>query len=57
MESAIVLKKTLEMLESDYSQDPWGWDGLLRPVPGFGYFPEKVNTELDDMTKVHCSNH
>ena len=48
---------TLDMLESDYSQDPWGWDGNLIPVLGFGYFPDKVNIELDEMTKVHCSKH
>ena len=45
------------MLESDYSQEPWVWDGILRPVPGFGYFPDKVNIELDEMTKVNCSKY
>ena len=40
---------TIEMLESD----PWGWNGNLGSVPGFGYFPEKVNIELDEMTQVN----
>ena len=34
------------------SEDPWGWEGELTPVPGFGFFPHKVNDELDAMTKV-----
>ena len=45
----------VEMSGSDLQPDPWGWDGVLTTVPGFGYFPAKVNTELDDMTKVNSS--
>ena len=33
-------------------QDQWGWDGPLTPVPGFGFFPKRVNDELDHMTQV-----
>ena len=51
------MKITLDMLKSDYSQDPWGWDGNLIPVLGFGYFPDKVNIVLEEMTKLHCSKH
>lgn len=37
----------------EYSpSDQWGWDGQLSPVPGFGFFPGRVNSELDAMTKV-----
>ena len=32
--------------------DLWGWDGPLSPVSGFGFFPGRVNSELDAMTKV-----
>ena len=28
------------------------WDGPLTPVPGFGFYPKKVNDELDHMTQV-----
>lgn len=30
----------------------WEWDKNLTRVSGFGYFPEKVNKELDDVTEV-----
>ena len=30
----------------------WGWKDDLIPVQGFGYFPQKVNKELDDLTEV-----
>ena len=33
-------------------EDHWGWNGELTSVPGFGFFPQKVNDELDAMTKV-----
>ena len=33
-------------------QDMWGWGGSLTPVPGFGFFPKRVNDELDHMTQV-----
>ena len=33
-------------------EDYWGWNEDPIPVPGFGYFPSKVNQELDDLTEV-----
>ena len=33
-------------------QDQMGWVGPLTPVPGFGFFPKRVNDELDHMTQV-----
>ena len=30
----------------------WEWDRNLTRVSGFGYLPEKVNKELDDVTEV-----
>ena len=39
------------MQNQHHPEDLWGWDGELTPVPGFGFFPEMVNTELDAVTK------
>ena len=33
-------------------EDYWGWNEEIIPVPRFGYFPSKVNQELDDLTEV-----
>ena len=33
-------------------EDYWGWKDKLISVPGFGYFPPKVNDELDTLTEV-----
>ena len=33
-------------------EDYWGWKEKLISVPGFGYFPPKVNDELDALTEV-----
>ena len=33
-------------------EDPWGWRGPLVAVQGFGFSPQKVNAELDQMTQV-----
>ena len=34
-------------------QDQMDWDtGTLTPVPGFGFYPKRVNDELDHMTQV-----
>ena len=33
-------------------EDYWGWKDKLISVPGFGYFPPKVNDELDALTEV-----
>ena len=33
-------------------QDQMDWDGPLTPVPGFGFYPKRVNDELDHMTQV-----
>ena len=35
------------------NQDQMDWEtGTLTPVPGFGFFPKRVNDELDHMTQV-----
>ena len=34
------------------NQDHMAWDGPLTPVPGFGFYPKRVNDELDHMTQV-----
>jgi len=33
------------------AEDHWGWNNDLTPVIGFGFFPQKVNDELDAMTQ------
>ena len=33
-------------------QNEMEWDGPLTPVPGFGFYPKRVNDELDHMTQV-----
>ena len=33
--------------------DSWGWNKTLLAVPGFGFLPPRVNSELDHMTKVY----
>ena len=35
-----------------HDKDQMAWDGPLTPVPGFGFFPKRVNDELDHMTQV-----
>ena len=42
-----ILSKPMEDKE-----DYWGWKDKLISVPGFGYFPPKVNDELDTLTEV-----
>jgi hypothetical protein len=32
--------------------DQMEWDGPLTPVPGFGFYPKRVNDELVHMTQV-----
>ena len=48
----IVSGQTNKMFDDYEPSDLWGWDGHLTPVPGFGFFPGRVNHELDAMTKV-----
>ena len=31
----------------------WGWDRELISVPGFGFFPSKVDNELEALTEVN----
>ena len=33
----------------------WGWDQELISVPGFGFFPSKVDDELEALTEVRTS--
>ena len=32
-------------------QNQMDWDGPLTPVPGFGFYPKRVNVELDHILK------
>ena len=42
-----------DILETDdLPADSWGWNRTLLAVPGFGFLPPSVNSELDHMTKV-----
>ena len=34
------------------TEDDWDWKGPLVAVQGFGFLPQKVNAELDQMTQV-----
>ena len=34
------------------TEDEWDWKGPLVAVQGFGFLPQKVNAELDQMTQV-----
>ena len=35
-----------------YDEDLRDWSGPLSPIPGFGFFPEAVKDELEEMTQV-----
>ena len=50
--SDIVLFQRMDKLPAH----DWGWDGQLVPLPGFGFFPQRVRQELEDMANVRKSH-
>ena len=34
-----------------FKMDRWGWDSDLIPVLHFGYFPHKINEEINNITE------
>ena len=39
-------------MSTEEVEEYWEWNKNLTPIFGFGFFPEKVNKELDDLTEV-----
>ena len=35
-----------------YDAPLWDWAGPFSPVPGFGFYPQNVKEELEQMTQV-----
>ena len=44
--------KTLSDNIAKSAEDPWGWKGPLVASQGFGFLPQKVKTELVQITQV-----